>query len=263
MSARKLSSISDKSGLNLGQKVAEVLAQDLLNGVYPAGTMLPKETQIAQQMSLSRASVASGLLILTSLGMISRQAGRGTVVEETHEWKLLDPLLSRWIVEYGDPHQQLFKEIVDYRYGIEPYVSALAATRANAQDLAAIEAAYNQMCAGVKNEDQDALINADIEFHAAIYRATHNLIWSQSISVLQPAIRLMIRETNESADELNDSLQRHFKVLENIRLRKPAETFDAAINVLNRSAHDLGITRSAQSQDLLSMMKGKMLGPSN
>lgn len=255
MSIHKLPTITSSKAKNLGNKVAEMLAKDLFSGVYNPGDMLPKETELADNLSVSRASVAGGLLILAALGMVSRQAGRGTVVEETREWNFLDPLVSRWMVDYADPNASFMKEIIDYRYGIEPYVSALAATRATAQDLASIEAAFNKMEQQVKNENRAEFSLADIEFHAAIYRATHNVIWAQSANILQPAIHLVIRETNRTADELNDTLGRHHQVLEFIRLRQPAEAFDAAIHVLDRSAHDLGIDRSTSSQELVLMMK--------
>lgn len=256
----KVQVIAEKSALtgqNLGNKVAEILAKEIVSGNYQPGDMLPRETELVTVMSVSRASVGSGLLMLTALGIIKRQAGVGTVVEEYEQWNLLDPLVTRWLVDYADPGSRYLREIVEYRYAIEPIVSALAATHATASDLAAIETAYNDMKKSVESDNRHDFSQADIEFHAAIYRATHNLIWAQSANILRPSIHLVIQKSNSTAEELDDCLQRHFQILECIRLRKPSEAFDAAIYVLDRTAHDLNIKSLVDEDELLKLIKAK------
>jgi GntR family galactonate operon transcriptional repressor len=229
--------IAEKSALtgqNLGNKVAEILAKEIVSGNYQPGDMLPRETELVTVMSVSRASVGSGLLMLTALGIIKRQAGVGTVVEEYEQWNLLDPLVTRWLVDYADPGSRYLREIVEYRYAIEPIVSALAATHATASDLAAIETAYNDMKKSVESDNRHDFSQADIE-----------------------SIHLVIQKSNSTAEELDDCLQRHFQILECIRLRKPSEAFDAAIYVLDRTAHDLNIKSLVDEDELLKLIKAK------
>ncbi|MDO6461883.1 FadR/GntR family transcriptional regulator [Granulosicoccaceae sp. 1_MG-2023] len=227
--------------VDLGEQVAKRVASKLLSGAYLPGERLPREIELAEQLNMSRASVRSGLQTLAALGMIYRRAGHGTVVQDTRDWNLLDSRVSDWMVEFGNPNTELVRAIYEYRRAIEPYVSALAASRATGQDLAAIEAAYNDMAGGVSESAGGAFTSADVAFHTAIYRATHNLIWVQSATILRPAILLVIEKSNSTAEELGDSLARHKRVLEAIRLRRPREAFDAAISVLDRTAHDLGM----------------------
>ena len=257
MKAQALTEKNSLPGQNLGNKVAESLANEIFSGSYKPGDMLPKETELVNAMSVSRASVGSGLLILAALGIIKRQAGVGTVVEEHEQWNLLDPLVNRWMVDYADPGSRYLREIVEYRYAIEPIVSALAATHATASDLAEIEKAYNAMKHSVESDNRNEFSQADIEFHAAIYRATHNLIWAQSANILQPSIHLVIQKSNSTAEELGDSLQRHYQILECIRLRKPTEAFDAAVHVLDRTAHDLNIKNSSDEDEMFKLVKAK------
>ncbi len=257
MKAPVLTDRNSSAGQNLGNKVAEALAKEIFSGTYQPGDMLPRETELVTVMSVSRASVGSGLLMLTALGIIKRQAGVGTVVEEHEQWNLLDPLVTRWMVDYADPSSRFLREIVEYRYAIEPIVSALAATHASASDLAEIETAYNAMKKSVESDNRHDFSQADIEFHAAIYRATHNLIWAQSANILQPSIHLVILKSNSTAEELDDSLQRHYQIMECIRLRKPRDAFDAAVHVLDRTAHDLNIKNSPDENELLKLVKAK------
>ena len=87
----------------------------------------------------------------------------------------------------------------------------------------------------------------DVAFHEAIFTASHNLVWAQISHVLKPAIALLVERSNHSADRLNDSMDRHRRVMEAIRLRQPQEAARAALAVLERTGQDLGlegVTRS-------------------
>ncbi|PLX38239.1 MAG: FadR family transcriptional regulator [Hyphomicrobiales bacterium] len=238
--------------------MAEKLAEEIFSGGYNPGDMLPKETDLVESLGISRASIRSGLQVLTSLGIIRRLVGQGTVVEEFREWSLLDPTVTRWMVDYANPNPDFLREVFDFRYAIEPYISAIAATRATAQDLAAMEAAYLDMEKALGGDPTDFSL-ADIAFHTAIYRATHNLIWSQLAHILNPAIMLVIRKSNATADELSDSLGRHRMVMEYIRLRKPEEAYDASISVMDRTAFDLGVQLTEKADELLALVKARSL----
>ncbi len=81
----------------------------------------------------------------------------------------------------------------------------------------------------------------DVAFHEAIFAASHNLVWAQISHVLKPAIALLVEKSNHSADELNDSMERHRRVMEAIRLRQPQRAAQAALAVLERTGRDLGL----------------------
>lgn len=233
----------DLQGRDLGNQVAERLAKDTIRGVYQPGDFLPKETELCNLFGVSRASVRSGLQTLVAMGVIRRHTGQGTVVLEHQNWNILDPVLSRWMADYATPHPEVLREIFEFRLAIEPYIAALAAERADARDLVAIEDGFAGMERTLSAEPVDRAVfsDHDVAFHAAIYRATHNLIWSQLAHLLRPSILMVVRTTVETADELRDSLGRHRRLMEAIRLRRPQEAHDAAISVMGRTARDLGL----------------------
>jgi DNA-binding FadR family transcriptional regulator len=232
---------------DLGNQMAEELAAGLFSGRYQPGDMLPKETELCETFGMSRPSVRSGLQLLASLGIVRRISGRGTVVEELREWNLLDPVVTRWMAEYAQPNPHFLAEIVEFRHASEPTIAAIAAQKATARDLLAMEDAYHGMIreyeavrAG-QEWDRTAFSDHDVAFHAAIYRATHNLVWAQLAHILRPSITLVVRTSNETADELRDSMERHRHLMECIRLRRPHEAEEAARRVMARTAFDLGI----------------------
>lgn len=247
---------SSSTARDLGTQVAERLAADLFSGRYLPGSLLPKETELCEAFGMSRPSVRSGLQLLVSLGIVRRVSGHGTVVEEFREWNMLDPVVTRWMAQYAAPNPQFIAEIFEFRHATEPFISAVAARKATARDLLAMEEAFNGMertvdAGGTQVADDSGMSfsDYDVEFHAAIYRATHNLVWAQLAHILRPSIMLVVRTSNDTAEELRDSLERHRHLMECIRLRRPEDAFEAARHVMARTAFDLDLQAAGEADD--------------
>ena len=249
---------------DIGNLVTHHLAKQVFAGELKPGDQIPPETELVTQFGISRASVRSGLQTLATLGIIARQAGRGSVVQEYREWNFLDPTVTEWMGTFAAPNPDFLSEIFEFRITIEPVISAIAARRANARDLLAMEEAFEMMA---QHQDRghardgteiSPFTEADIAFHTAIYRATHNLVWAQLAHILSPSILLVIRISNETADELRDSLGRHRHLMECIRMRDADAAFDAALHVMNRTGYDLGLTASRDNDEILARVRARL-----
>ncbi len=260
---RRQTDIANRS--DIGNQITDDLARRIFSGELTPGAVVPKETELAETFGISRASVRSGLAPLAALGIIRRQAGRGTTVQEYREWSILDPAVTGWMVDYAAPNPGILREVFEFRRTTEPLIAALAATRAKARDLVAIEDAFDVMERNWEDpqsgQPDAAFTLADIAFHTAIYRATHNLVWSQLAHILQPSILLVIRKSNDTADELRDSLERHRTLMNAIRLREPDAAFDAALRVMNRTGFDLGLSSPSGDDDVLARLRARLTPP--
>ncbi|WP_373236317.1 FadR/GntR family transcriptional regulator [Cohaesibacter celericrescens] len=236
--------------------VAEELARRAFGGELKPNDGLPSETELAAHFEISRASVRSGLKTLETLGIIERQAGRGTKVRDFGEWNFLDPQVSQWIASHAAPNMNILSDVFEFRRTTEPLIASLAAGRANARDLLAMEEAFEVMEANWERRSDCAesslFTAADIAFHEAIYRATHNLVWAQIVHILRPAILLVIRTSNETAEELRESLERHRQLMESIRMRDPEAAHTAAVRILNQTCRDLGLAENSGNKEILS-----------
>lgn len=254
------------SRMDAGNQVTDHLARRIFSGELLPGDVVPKETELAEQFAISRASVRSGLAPLAALGIIQRQAGRGTTVQDYREWTILDPAVTGWMVDHAAPNPAFLRGIFEFRRTTEPLIAAMAASRAKARDLVAIEEAFDAMerhWDDPRSGDRESAFTlADIDFHTAIYRATHNLVWAQLAHILRPSILLVIRQSNDTADELRDSLERHRTLMDSIRLRQPDAAFDAALRVMNRTGYDLGLSSPPGDDDVLARLRAR-LSPSS
>lgn len=231
--------------------IADALAEAIFAGEHAPGEFLPREVDLCERFEVSRSTVRSALQVLAAAGMITRISGQGSRVQPLEGWHLLDPRVSGWLARFAHPNPVIQREVFAFRVAVEPFVARLAAEHATAADLLAIETAYEGMIEALANDDLrfdgKSHDEYDVAFHEAIFTASHNLVWAQISHVLKPAIALLVERSNHSADRLNDSMDRHRRVMEAIRLRQPQEAARAALAVLERTGQDLGlegVTRS-------------------
>ena len=60
--------------------ISRHLTEQIEQGVYPAGSVLPGEVQLARDFGVSRQTVRVALDTLTRAGLLDRQQGKGTIV---------------------------------------------------------------------------------------------------------------------------------------------------------------------------------------
>ncbi|GHC34030.1 transcriptional regulator, GntR family [Aidingimonas halophila] len=225
--------------------IAEYLAETIFSGRYQPGDFVPKEVDLAQQFALNRSAVRSDLRQLVDTGIIERISGHGSKVRDYESWNILDPMVTDWMTRYAAPNPRIHREILAFRLDVEPYVAMTAARRAKARDLVAIEEAFEGMEQNFNNascaEERRLHNDYDVAFHVAIYKATHNIVWSQLSHILKPSIYLLVSMSNVSATDPEDSLERHRQVMECIRARRPRDAFLAAQAVLDGTADALGL----------------------
>jgi DNA-binding GntR family transcriptional regulator len=134
---------------DLVDQVYQSLLDAISDGSLPPGTRITQE-EIAEQMNVSRSPVLQALRLLKKDGLVKDAPGRGLLVAE------LDP---QWI---GNLYQ--------VRGALDTLAARLAAERRAAIDPAIIAAGRK----AARGKDVKAMIDADIAFHMAIYRASGN-----------------------------------------------------------------------------------------
>ncbi|MDA3922181.1 MAG: FCD domain-containing protein [Salinisphaera sp.] len=221
------------------------LVSDIFGGAYQPGDFIPKEMEICADFGLSRTVVRRHLAQLVDGGIIERISGHGSRVREYAEWRILDPVVTEWMTRFAAPNEEIQREVLSFRLSVEPHVAHLAAQQATARDLVAIEEAFDGMAGNMQidlaKEPKRLHSESDVAFHVAIFRATHNIVWAQLSHILRPSIHLLVYESNVSASDPEESLERHRLLMEAIRMRQPDAAFQAAYAVLEGTSRALGL----------------------
>ncbi|WP_174292536.1 FadR/GntR family transcriptional regulator [Sphingomonas bacterium] len=179
-------------GRNLTYSMLDSLGRAIVTGRY-VESGFPTEAELARLHGVSRSVTREAVKMLTAKGLLSARPRQGTAVQPAGAWNLFDADVLRWLLERRFS-MELLRHFTQLRIAIEPEAAALAARFAEAADLESIAAGLSRMEAAERREDDP--LEADIEFHVAILRASKNPFYAQFRDVVVTALRTSIRFTN-------------------------------------------------------------------
>lgn len=165
--------------------VLERIGRKIVAGEYSAGDPLDLGV-IESEVGVSRSVIREALRVLDTLGMVRAWPKRGTFVCLRSDWNWLHPLVLSW---YYDAHDDVsfLEAVAQMREIIEPKVAAIAAQRRTEAESSELAAALEQMAAADWNIER--FIEADIQFHRILLKATHNELLLQIGGVVEAAVR--------------------------------------------------------------------------
>lgn len=212
------------------------LARMIAAGDVLPGQKLPSEAELSLQFGVSRTVVREAIKGLEAKHLIRSRARVGTVVLPREEWALLDAEVLGWIADYLDV-AQFANSVLEARHAIEPAAAELACARASLADLAQIETALDQMQRA--GGDPEAFTRADLAFHVALLRASHNPVFMQFIHSISAGLNLMLLASNKSVDDYTRTVASHRALLDALVSRDPVASRQASMNILRRAEADL------------------------
>lgn len=154
----------------LYEQIVRQIEESVRKGELTAGSQLPAERDLAKQFGVSRTAVREAIKALQEKGLVDAFPGRGTFVTNGAPNSMRRSLDQ--IVNSGEEAGQSY--LVEARDILEPEIAALAAVRADNQDLAAMREAVEVMDSAAW--DSAAYIEADLDFHLALAEAAANPI---------------------------------------------------------------------------------------
>lgn len=152
---------------------AQELIVRIVSGRYPAGTLIPTETQLGEEFGVSRTVVREGTKVLADKGLLLSRRGLGTRVLDPSEWRTFDPDLLAARLEHGD-RDIVLREVLVLRRSIEPELAARAAELAEDDELTELTDFMGTLAAA--QNDVKAYMRLDAEFHARVAALGRNTL---------------------------------------------------------------------------------------
>jgi DNA-binding FadR family transcriptional regulator len=187
------------------------LRDQILRRTWPPGSKIPSENDLCQTMGVSRVSIREGIQQLASLGIVETRHGEGTFVRELDGQVQFNALIPQLILEDID-----ILHVLEYRRIVEKGAAALAAERATEQDLAEMQAVYDQMVQAHDNAVEFA--RADLEFHLVLAKATGNPVIIKVNNILRSILEVSMENIVNKLG-MEDGLHYHRLIIEAIRAR--------------------------------------------
>jgi GntR family transcriptional regulator, galactonate operon transcriptional repressor len=157
-------------------RIIDGVGRQIVGGSYLPGDLLPKEAELSDEYGVSRTSVREGMRVLAAKGLVDIRPKIGTRVRQTEHWNVFDADILRWHSEVGRG-DEIMRDLVEVRQIMEPAAARLAAGRSTMDDLKRMDDALQEM---VRNaHDREGYAHADVEFHMAVYAASHNALLRQ------------------------------------------------------------------------------------
>jgi GntR family transcriptional repressor for pyruvate dehydrogenase complex len=182
----------------------------IISGSWGPGDRLPKETELAAQLGLSRNSLREAVRALSQLRVLEVRQGDGTYVTSLEPNLLLEStsFVSHLLV--GESALELF----EVRRLLEGAAAALAAARIDAAGKEALRTKLEQM---TETETVEELVEADVDFHAIIAGATGNTFLTSLLASLSSrTMRARIwrgREVDNALDVTRDEHRRIYEAI--------------------------------------------------
>lgn len=150
--------------------VVEKIKRAIIEGEIKPGEQLPTEPELVEKLGVGRYSIREAIKMLVALGVLEIRRAKGTFVVDEVSRPMIDPLIYRLLLANRD-----HAELQELRIGLERIVIELAARKANADDIKALESSYARFVDGISlRSTQAEIIVLDQEFHELLARATHN-----------------------------------------------------------------------------------------
>jgi GntR family transcriptional repressor for pyruvate dehydrogenase complex len=153
--------------------VVHGIKEMITTGRLVAGSRLPIEKDLADQLGVSRSSLREGVRALALMGVLETRQGDGTYVTSLDASLLLAPM--GFVVDLQTPADSAHLQAV--RRVLETEAAALAAQRIDAGAVDAATAVLGQiepLLDHPTEADHDTIMEADIAFHRIIAHASGN-----------------------------------------------------------------------------------------
>jgi len=196
------------------------ISEMIERGTLVPGERLPRESDLAAQLGLSRSSLREAIRALTVMGALEARQGAGTYVTALTPQLLLQSIGLATQLLPAETTLELF----EVRRILEPRVTAMAAARMTPAELETLRGDLARIAVAAGRGDAVQLTVADGEFHGTIARSVGNSFLSalQNSLALGTVRTFIWRSQLESGPTTTNRVVRaHERILNAIAIRDP------------------------------------------
>lgn len=197
---------------SVSAEVAAYLEERITSGELRPGDRLPAERELAQSLSVSRASLREAMREMENKHLVERKPGRGTVVSERP-----DEVVE--LVRELDNSRQALRDVTELRRLVEPGIAGYAALRARPSNLLRLEDVLRR-----SNENLTAAesLRLDLEFHSLLAQAAQNPLLTTLLTMCGNWTEDVRRHSHATRQGRRSSVAGHRAILEAVAVHDVA-----------------------------------------
>jgi len=205
----------------ISDQVFDQIREIIYRGKLKHGEKMMPERELAEAMKVSRTTIRDAVQRLVMMGLVVQKQGQGTFVK-SYDSNEQSPLAKAMQTQDAS-----IQDLLEVRMGLECNAAALAAMRADEQDLNSMEHSIEEM----KKEIASGRLGteADTSFHMAIAYATKNplhiLIMRNFYDYLFYGIRENLAGLYENMDNIDVIINQHNNIMDSIKGRDSYQSY--------------------------------------
>lgn len=161
----------------LSDEIVEQIQNSIKNRELQPNDVLPSEREMAKMLNVSRPPLREALNKLEAQGFIKIHRGRRVMVKSIGE-AMLPGMLAKAIAD----DTELSMQLLEVRKVLETWAASQACRFATDKEIGDLK----RICTEMYDDFQkiDFGLSSDAKFHMAIYKATHNVVFTHLMSTL-------------------------------------------------------------------------------
>lgn len=211
------------------------IQERFVQGELRPGDRLPSERELAEQFGVSRTAVREAVKALQEKRLVEVRPGKGTYVVDVADSRT-DLVRETIGLMVGPLTGDGRTDLIQVRAILEPEIAALAAEKALEDELMTMQRAIDDMDANLDNVER--FVDADLEFHLALAKATQNSL----IPILIEPVVDLLREQRKRMSLIRGAKlrgqQHHRRILKAVRERDPEAARQAMTDHLEQVVRD-------------------------
>ena len=202
---------------NLSDQIIQQIKEMIEKGVLKPEDKLPSERELALRLGVSRLPLREALKTLQFINVLEVRPAEGYVVKGLETIKLLE------ILDIAcEPGQDTLNDLIEIRMTLELKAVEFACFRRTEKDLNRMASAIEDMERSIDSDSQK-VIQASIDFHNAIMKASHNKLFVSILACFSDIINEGRKKTLVIKNRYKKAIEEH-KMIYDAVLKRDTET---------------------------------------
>ncbi len=203
---------------SLADQVESSLMEYLKQNKFSAGDPLPKETELAEYLGVSRNIVREALSRLRMLGIVESKKRKGMILTEPDLLSGVERVLDPDIL--GD---EAMKNLFELRLVLEVGMGDLIFARLKEEDIDKLENIAQREAKDPRTTSLKVRLSYEIEFHSRLYEMSGNETLKRFQQMLLPVFNYMMEVEAKLEKKPEKGNIDHFDLIETLKTGTPTQ----------------------------------------
>lgn len=212
----------DNNRIKKSQYVFNAIIEGIKIKKIKSGDLLPTEAELSKKYNVGRGSVREANQSLEMMGIVKRQAGIGTIVNDFSMDTIFNPGNLQFDLDYKN-----LSQLLDFRKFFEEIIIMMLLEKISEEDLKDLKEIVDLERFYYERNNLEKFSEYDFLFHSKLAYSTNNIAVTSIHNIIFPFLKYIMRETVTVAKRLDETLTDHEEILEGIQSKDSKKVKEA------------------------------------